>query len=513
MPRPDPSSEIHASRALSHLPPRAWAAQGCRQPQRCPRAHDTAAENIFPVHVAGSAPSHPRFPPPGKVRTRRHAAAVPRDPPLPDAAGCGARPRDSAMTPDPRASPHQGPLRHRRARRCPGRRPGDAAASILLEGNPGHRQDHHRPAVPAGGRGARRARRSTSPCRKPSRAARRRRLAWLDAATGDRRLRAGAAREPARRRPAAEPALFLRPRARRDHAADLRGGGARPADRVVLDSLSEIRLLAQSSLRYRRQILAMKHYFARHGATVLMLDDLTTDAQDKTVHSVAHGVIRLEELAPDYGAERRRLRVIKYRGQALSAAASTTSPSRPAACEVFPRLVAAEHRVDFTREPAGQRHRGARPAAGRRRRARLEHAADRPGRIGKSLIGAAIHRRGRGARREGGALRLRRGAGPAARPRQGDGHRPRGTAAAGGLLLEQVDAAELSPGEFAAPGPPQRRRRTASARSSIDSLNGYQAAMPDERFLILHIHELLQYLNRQGATTFLPSRSTGWSAT
>src|SRR3954466_3079844 len=75
-------------------------------------------------------------------------------------------------------------------------------------------------------------------------------------------------------------------------------------DRVVLDSLSEIRLLAQSSLRYRRQVLALKHYFAGSGATVLMLDDLTTDFNDKTVHSVAHGVVRLEELAPEYGAER-----------------------------------------------------------------------------------------------------------------------------------------------------------------------------------------------------------------
>jgi circadian clock protein KaiC len=79
--------------------------------------------------------------------------------------------------------------------------------------------------------------------------------------------------------------------------------------RVVLDSLSEIRLLAQSSLRYRRQVLAFKHYFARHGATVLLLDDLTSASSDKTVHSIVHGVIRLEELAPDYGAERRRLRV------------------------------------------------------------------------------------------------------------------------------------------------------------------------------------------------------------
>ena len=87
--------------------------------------------------------------------------------------------------------------------------------------------------------------------------------------------------------------------------------------RVVLDSLSEIRLLAQSSLRYRRQILALKHYFSHHDATVVMLDDLTTEVNDKTVHSVAHGVIRLEELAPEYGAERRRLRVVKYRGQRL----------------------------------------------------------------------------------------------------------------------------------------------------------------------------------------------------
>ena len=85
--------------------------------------------------------------------------------------------------------------------------------------------------------------------------------------------------------------------------------------RLVLDSLSEIRLLAQSSLRYRRQVLALKHYFASRQITVLLLDDLTTDLQDRTVHSLAHGVIRLEELAPEYGAERRRMRVIKYRGR------------------------------------------------------------------------------------------------------------------------------------------------------------------------------------------------------
>src|SRR6185369_12721920 len=103
-------------------------------------------------------------------------------------------------------------------------------------------------------------------------------------------------------------------------------------------SLSEIRLLAQGSLRYRRQVLALKHYFAKHGATVLLLDDLTTEAQDKTVHSVAHGVVRLEELAPDYGAERRRARVIKYRGVRFRGGYHDCTITT-GGLNVFPRLV------------------------------------------------------------------------------------------------------------------------------------------------------------------------------
>ena len=114
-------------------------------------------------------------------------------------------------------------------------------------------------------------------------------------------------------------------------------------DRIVLDSLSEIRLLAQSSLRYRRQLLAIKHYFARRNATVLALDDLTTDALDKTAHSIAHGVIRLEEMAPNYGAERRRMRVLKYRGQAFRGGFHDFM-IRTGGLEIFPRLVSKEHR-------------------------------------------------------------------------------------------------------------------------------------------------------------------------
>src|SRR3977135_647504 len=116
---------------------------------------------------------------------------------------------------------------------------------------------------------------------------------------------------------------------------------ARPT-RVVLDSLSEIRLLAQSSLRYRRQILAIKHYFAKFGTTVMLVDDLTAELADKTVHSVAHGVLRLEGLGPAFGAERRRARIVKYRGVKFRGGyhdvAITTG-----GLNVFPRLVASEY--------------------------------------------------------------------------------------------------------------------------------------------------------------------------
>src|SRR5688572_21752807 len=120
--------------------------------------------------------------------------------------------------------------------------------------------------------------------------------------------------------------------------------------RVAIDSLSEIRLLAQSSLRYRRQILAMKHYFAKRGATVLMLDDLTTEVTDKSVHSVAHGVIRLEELAPEYGSDRRRLRVLKYRGSRFRGGYHDFVIGT-GGVRVFPRLVSSEHRRTFRRDP------------------------------------------------------------------------------------------------------------------------------------------------------------------
>jgi len=271
--------------------------------------------------------------------------------------------------------------------------------------------------------------------------------------------------------------------------------------RVVIDSLSEIRLLAQSSLRYRRQLLALKHYFSQRNATVLLLDDMTADADDKTVHSIAHAVVRLEELIPDYGSERRRLRVMKYRGQAFRGGYHDFT-IKTGGVEVFPRLVAAEYRkrmkssvlvsgiAEFDQLLGGGIESGS------------STLIIGPAGTGKSLIAmtmavAAVKRGERAALfifdEELGLLFTRsKGMGIELEAMRDDGK----------LFIEQMDAAEVSPGEFA------HKVRSCVEKENIrtviiDSLNGYQNAMPEEQFLILHMHELLQYLNRLGAATFL----------
>jgi len=271
--------------------------------------------------------------------------------------------------------------------------------------------------------------------------------------------------------------------------------------RVVLDSLSEIRLLAQSSLRYRRQILALKHYFARSGATVLMLDDLSSEANDRTMHSVAHGVLRLEELSPEYGAERRRLRVIKYRGQRYRGGYHDFVIAT-GGVRVFPRLVSAEHRRPFKREILASESRELNALLG----GGVERGSSvlilGPAGTGKSLLAltfivGAVKRGEHAAMfvfdEELGLLFERA---------KGLGIDLQKMVDSGSLTIEQIDAAALTPGEFS-----ERVRFCVEENQAktvvIDSLNGYQAAMPEEQALILHMHELLQYLNRQGASTFL----------
>lgn len=270
---------------------------------------------------------------------------------------------------------------------------------------------------------------------------------------------------------------------------------------VVLDSLAEIRLLAESSLRYRRQVLALKHFISRQGATVLMLDDLTAEQSDKTLHSSAHGVLRLEELAPEYGAQRRRLRVIKYRAQSFRGGFHDFVIEK-GGLQVFPRLVAAEHRAGFERTRLSSGKPGLDALLGGGIEAGSSTLVLGPAGSGKSLLSlhfamAAIERGERSALfifdEELGLLFERA---------KGLGFNLEDAVKDGNLFVEQQDAAELSPGEFT-----HKVRRIVDGEKIrtvvIDSLNGYQSAMPEEHYLVLHMHELLQYLNRQGATTFL----------
>jgi circadian clock protein KaiC len=271
--------------------------------------------------------------------------------------------------------------------------------------------------------------------------------------------------------------------------------------RVVIDSLSEIRLLAQSSLVYRRQILALKHYFSRHNSTVLLLDDLTTESTDRAVHSIAHAVIHLDQLAPVYGGERRRLRIAKCRGQSFLGGYHDFTIDQ-GGVNVFPRLVAASYKRQSAIQnmPSGiaelDQLLGGGPTVG------SSTLILGPAGAGKSLltlhyVSEAIKRGEKAALlvfdEELGLLFAR------AKEMGIDLEAMRDSKQ---LFAQQMDAAELTPGEFS------HQVRTMVDRHGIrtvviDSLNGYQAAMPEEQFLILHLHELLQYLNRQGATTFL----------
>lgn len=271
--------------------------------------------------------------------------------------------------------------------------------------------------------------------------------------------------------------------------------------RIVFDSLSEVRLLAQSSLRYRRQTLALKHYFSRQDATVLMLDDMTAEIDDRTVHSVAHGVIQLEELSPVYGSDRRRIRICKLRGQRYRGGFHDFT-IRTGGVAAFPRLVAQEHHQEIERSDLSSGLAALDTLLGGGVARGTSLLVLGPAGAGKTLIAMcfAVAACARGERvvvylfDEDVELLLTR--------TDLLGMRLRQYRAEGLLHIEQVDAAELSPGEFAHLLRHEVTRKKGSI-VIIDSLNGYQASMPEEQFLILHMHELLSFLNRTGVLTIL----------
>ncbi len=271
--------------------------------------------------------------------------------------------------------------------------------------------------------------------------------------------------------------------------------------RVVFDSLSEMRLLAQNSLRYRRQILALKQYFATRNCTVLMLDDRSSDPGDLQLHSIAHGVITLEQATVDYGTERRRLRVVKMRGVKYRGGFHDFA-IQTGGVAVFPRLVAADHRNDFTGDllstgiPQFDDMLGGGISSG------TNTLLNGPSGVGKTTMAvrcslSAIARGNKVAHYlfdEGIATML-------ARTRaMGMDLQPH--IDSGDLQLFQIDPAELTPGEFAS-WIRHAVEQDGVRFITIDSLNAFLQAMPGEKFLLLQMHEMLSYLNQRGVATML----------
>ncbi|HSC99698.1 MAG TPA: ATPase domain-containing protein [Casimicrobiaceae bacterium] len=277
--------------------------------------------------------------------------------------------------------------------------------------------------------------------------------------------------------------------------------------RIAVDSLSELRLLANSALRYRRQILALKQFFSGRRCTVLLLDDLTSVDRDLQVQSIVHGAMLLEHTVPAFGAARRRLRITKFRGSDFRGGYHDYVIHR-GGIEVFPRLVAAEHRQPVTRErmTSGVREIDMLLGGGLERGTStlLQGAAG----TGKSTVATlfAVTATERG--QDVAMFIFDESSNTLLSRMSGLGYDLERHIASGRLTLDEVDPAELSPGQFA-----HAIRKAVEERNAaivvIDSLNGYLNSMPDENFLIAQLHELLSYLGQKGVATILVAAHQG----
>ena len=278
--------------------------------------------------------------------------------------------------------------------------------------------------------------------------------------------------------------------------------------RVVFDSLSELRLLARDSLRYRRQILALKRYFSGRSCTVLLLDDRTSERHDLQLESIAHGVIMMESVEREYGIKRRRLEVKKLRGSWFREGFHDYTIKR-GGVEVYPRVVASEHRLDFspTQLKSGLEELDTLLGGG------IDSGTSTlllgPAGCGKSTIAVryAVSAAEQGscaaifAFDETLATLVLRG--------RGLGLDIRKHIDSGKLFLRQVDAAELSPGQFV-----HEIRELVEKHGVkviiVDSLNGFLNAMPGENFLAMQLHELLGYLSQHGVSTVMTVAQRGF---
>jgi circadian clock protein KaiC len=273
--------------------------------------------------------------------------------------------------------------------------------------------------------------------------------------------------------------------------------------RVVFDSLSELRLLAQDPLRYRRQVLALKQFFAPRNTTVLLIDDLTSERADRDthLHSLCHGVISLERFTMEFGAARRRLQIQKLRGATFIAGYHDLN-IRTGSIEVYPRLVASNHHTHFSNDlvPSGVDELDALMGGGILRG--TSTLLTGPAGTGKTTLALQYVDAACGRGEKCYLYEFDERIGTLLGRAEHMGMHLSKYIESGVLQVIQVDPAEMSPGEFA------WNVFTAVQEKDcklvvIDSLNGYLAAMPQEKHLLLQMHELLAFLNQSGVTTFL----------
>lgn len=277
--------------------------------------------------------------------------------------------------------------------------------------------------------------------------------------------------------------------------------------RVVFDSLSEMRLLARDPLRYRRQILALKQFFAGRQCTVLLLDDMTGTDHDLQLHSLSHGVISLERLGREYGPFRRQLVVLKLRGAPFLEGFHDYIIEK-GGLSVFPRLVAAGHRGDPDRSGFQSGIAELDGLLGGALRRGTSTLIMGPAGSGKSTL-AAVYLRAAAERGEHAAAYLFEESPDTLLDRMGAlGMDLRQHVSSGMIGIRQIDPAELCPGQFAH----QLRKDVEEGGARvlvIDSLNGYLNAMPNERFLMVQMHELFSYLATKGIVTILTMAQHG----
>ncbi|GAB1596896.1 ATPase domain-containing protein [Lysobacter claricitrinus] len=280
----------------------------------------------------------------------------------------------------------------------------------------------------------------------------------------------------------------------------------RPA-RMVFDSLAELRLLSGSPLRYRRQVLALKQYFVGQKCTVLLLDDSAVAEHGLHVHTLVHGTISLDQMNPEYGGDRRRLRVTKFRGRRFSSGFHDYQ-IMTGGLRVYPRIIAAQHRRDTVQGAVSTGlpeldkllgdglHRGTSTL--------LIGAAG----TGKSSLAAACALSAANRGERSAVFTFDETVQSFLTRSRGIGLGVEAALDNGSMSIESIDPAELSPGEFA------HRIRDVVVNGHvttvvIDSLNGYLSAMPEERFVLVQLHELLAFLAHYGVVTILISAQQG----